>query len=87
MELIEERGANPNREGDNPHNGNTSNNSNTGAKLINGVKKTNSNEDISRFYREDIEVLATSPNHYQICYRQHSNMPQQSRARAYIYRQ
>ena len=25
-------------------------------------KKTNSNEDISRFYREDIEVLATSPN-------------------------
>lgn len=33
MELIEERGANPNREGDYPHNGNTSNNSITGAKL------------------------------------------------------
>ena len=46
MELIEERGANPNREGDYPHNGNTSNNSITGAKLLKGVKKTNSNEDI-----------------------------------------
>ena len=39
-----------------------SNNSITWAKLINGVEKTNSNEDISRFYREDIEVLATNPN-------------------------
>ena len=42
MELIEERGANPNREGGTPHNGNTSNNSITGAKLLKGVKKTNS---------------------------------------------
>lgn len=50
MELIEERGANPNREGDNPHNGNTSNNSIiTGAKLLNGVKKTNSDEDIWQY--------------------------------------
>lgn len=49
MELIEERGANPNREGGTPHNGNTSNNSITGAKLLNGVKKTNSNEDILQY--------------------------------------
>ncbi|MBQ8271316.1 MAG: hypothetical protein IJZ22_08985 [Bacteroidaceae bacterium] len=49
MELIEERGANPNREGETPHNGNTSNNSITGAKLLNGVKKTNSNEDILQY--------------------------------------
>lgn len=40
MELIEERGANPNREGGTPHNGNTSNNSITAAKLLKGVKKT-----------------------------------------------
>ena len=40
MELIEERGVDPNREGNNPHNGNTSNNSITIAKLLNGVKKT-----------------------------------------------
>lgn len=46
MELIEERGVNPNREGETPHNGNTSNNSITVAKLLKGVKKTNSNEDI-----------------------------------------
>lgn len=49
MELIEERGANPNREGETPHNGNTSNNSITGAKLLNGVKKTNSDEDILQY--------------------------------------
>lgn len=49
MELIEERRANPNREGETPHNGNTSNNSITGAKLLNGVKKTNSNEDILQY--------------------------------------
>lgn len=49
MELIEERGANPNREGGTPHNGNTSNNSITGAKLLNGVKKTNSYEDILQY--------------------------------------
>ena len=49
MELIEKRGANPNREGETPHNGNTSNNSITGAKLLNGVKKTNSNEDILQY--------------------------------------
>ena len=49
MELIEERGANPNREGETPHNGNTSNNSITRAKLLNGVKKTNSNEDILQY--------------------------------------
>ena len=46
MELIEERGANPNREGETPHNGNTSNNSITAAKLLKGVKKTNNDEDI-----------------------------------------
>ena len=49
MELIEERGADPNREGETPHNGNTSNNSITGAKLLNGVKKTNSNEEILQY--------------------------------------
>lgn len=46
MELIEERGANPNREGENPRNGNNSTNSISGAKLLKGVKKTNSNEEI-----------------------------------------
>ena len=46
MELIEERGANPNREGEIPHNGNNSTNSISGAKLLKGVKKTNSNEEI-----------------------------------------
>ena len=50
MELIEERGANPIREGATPHNGNTPITSITGAtKLLNGVKKTNSNEGIN-FY-------------------------------------
>ncbi len=45
MEPMEERGANPNREGLDPHNGNTSNNSIiTGAKLLKGVKKTNSDQ-------------------------------------------
>lgn len=39
-----------------------SNNSIIRAKLINGVQKTNSNEDISRFYREEIEVLDTNPH-------------------------
>ena len=39
MELIEERGVDPNREGNNPHNGNTSNNSITVARLLNGGKK------------------------------------------------
>ena len=39
MELIEERGANPIREGATPHNGNTPINSIAGAKLLNGVKK------------------------------------------------
>lgn len=64
MELIEERGANPNREGEIPHNGNTSDNSITGAKLLNGVKKTNSNEYIlqsSKILDENGEaLLATS---------------------------
>lgn len=49
MELIEERGANPIREGATPHNGNTPITSITGAKLLNGVKRTNSNEGIN-FY-------------------------------------
>lgn len=49
MELIEERGANPIREGATPHNGNTPINSIAGAKLLNGVKRTNSNEGIN-FY-------------------------------------
>lgn len=44
MELIEERGANPIREGATPHNGNTPITSIIGAKLLNGVKKTNSDE-------------------------------------------
>ena len=39
MELIEERGANPIREGATPHNGNTPITSIIGAKLLNGVKK------------------------------------------------
>ena len=38
MELLEKRGANPNREGETPHNGNNSNNSITSAKLLKGVK-------------------------------------------------
>ena len=46
MELIEERGANPIREGATPHNGNTPITSIIGAKLLYGVKRTNSNEDI-----------------------------------------
>lgn len=46
MELIEERGANPIREGATPHNGNTPITSIIGAKLLNGVKRTNSNEGI-----------------------------------------
>lgn len=49
MELIEERGANPIREGATPHNGNTPITSITGAKLLNGVKRTNSNEDILQY--------------------------------------
>ena len=49
MELIEERGANPIREGATPHNGNTPITSIIGAKLLNGVKKTNSDEGIN-FY-------------------------------------
>ena len=49
MELIEERGANPIREGATPHNGNTPITSIIGAKLLNGVKRTNSNEGIN-FY-------------------------------------
>ncbi len=39
MELLEKRGANPNREGETPHNGNNSNNSITSEKLLIGVKK------------------------------------------------
>lgn len=49
MELIEERGANPIREGATPHNGNTPITSIIGAKLLNGVKRTNINEGIN-FY-------------------------------------
>jgi hypothetical protein len=49
MELIEERGANPIREGASPHNGNTPITSIIGAKLLNGVKRTNSNEDILQY--------------------------------------
>lgn len=49
MELIEERGANPIREGATPHNGNTPITSIAGAKLLNGVKRTNSDEGIN-FY-------------------------------------
>lgn len=49
MELIEERGANPIREGATPHNGNTPITSIIGAKLLNGVKRTNSNEDILQY--------------------------------------
>lgn len=49
MELIEERGANPIREGATPHNGNTPITSIAGAKLLNGVKRTNSNEDILQY--------------------------------------
>lgn len=49
MELIEERGANPIREGATPHNGNTPITSIIGAKLLNGVKRTNSDEDILQY--------------------------------------
>lgn len=61
MELIEERGANPNREGENPRNGNNSTNSISGAKLLKGVKKTNSNEEIlpsDENIRNDAEIIA-----------------------------
>ena len=57
MELIEERGANPIREGATPHNGNTPITSIIGAKLLNGVKRTNSNEVIN-FYL--IKILKNS---------------------------
>lgn len=43
MELIEERRADRKGEGENPHNPDNSINSITGAKLLKGVKKTNSN--------------------------------------------
>lgn len=61
MELIEERGANPNREGESPRNGNNSTNSISGAKLLKGVKKTNSNEEIlpsDEDIRNDAEIIA-----------------------------
>ena len=47
--MIEERGANPIREGATPHNGNTPITSIAGAKLLYGVKRTNSNEDILQY--------------------------------------
>ncbi|MCH5328531.1 MAG: hypothetical protein J1E02_05890, partial [Coprobacter sp.] len=46
MELTEKSGPSPDREGETPRNGNNSINSITGAKLLKGVKKTNSDEDI-----------------------------------------
>ena len=46
MELAEESRQIREGEGDNPRNPNTSDNSITGAKLLKGVKKTNSGEDI-----------------------------------------
>jgi len=61
MELIEERGANPNREGENPRNGNNSTNSISGAKLLKGVKKTNSDEEIlpsDEDIRNDAEIIS-----------------------------
>ena len=46
MELLEKRGADPNREGETPHNGNNSNNSITITNLLKGIKKTNSEEEL-----------------------------------------
>ena len=44
MELIEERGADPNREGETPHNGNTSNNSITGTNVYSAISNGTRNE-------------------------------------------
>lgn len=49
MELAEESRANRKGEGEDPHNPNTSDNSITGAKLLKGVKKYNSSEEILNY--------------------------------------
>ena len=46
MELSEKSGNIPNREGETPRNGNISINSISGANLLKGVKKNNSNENL-----------------------------------------
>ena len=61
MELSEKSGNIPNREGETPRNGNISINSISGANLLKGVKKNNSNENLLSSSKILILLFITIP--------------------------